>query len=700
MIDSQTTKFEALPSAPTKASDVSRLFASEAQRRQIRLGFIRIVVIVNVLLGLYYMGWRYTASINWTFWPISLALLAAETYSFIDGLMFGTTMWRFRERPAPERKRGGETVDVFITCYNEPVDLVRETVQSAMAITHPHSTWILDDGKNPEMEAMAEHKGAGYIVRSDDWDSRDRHAKAGNINNALFLTQGEFLLILDADQVPAPNILDRTLGYFRDEDVALVQTPQWFHNVPEGDPLGSQAPLFYGPIQQGKDGWNAAFFCGSNAILRRDALMAGGVIRYVRELRGRIQRALDASDAMLIRASRSMSPEVRVRMGSALNELRQAVRQARIGMQDRVPLQEVTWEFQRAAEDAARSIVAADMVSIHDELSSIPGIDAVDIDTQFSDLLGRDDDTVLQELMLRETSPLAAIEAVRKLLLAVDLDRDDEAIPVMPMATISVTEDMATSMRMHANGWKSVYHHEILAKGLAPEDLQTSLQQRLRWAQGTIQVFLKENPLVVRGLSFAQRMMYFATMWSYFSGFFAVVYLLAPIFYLFFGWMPIDAFSSEFFWRIIPYLLVNQLLFWAVGRGLPKWRGQQYSLALFPIWIKAVTSAAGNVWLGRKLGFVVTPKERQGGVSLSIIRPQLIVMVLLVAASIYGLTRMLLGLDDNRVAILINVGWSIYDLAALGVLVVAVRYRPKSTGNDLPAESAATRRGRAGLGSA
>ena len=62
--------------------------------------------------------------------------------------------------------------------------------------------------------------------------------------------------------------------------VAFVQTPQYFYNVPQDDPFGSQAPLFYGPIQQGKDGWNAAFFCGSNAILRREALFQLGLLTY------------------------------------------------------------------------------------------------------------------------------------------------------------------------------------------------------------------------------------------------------------------------------------------------------------------------------------------------------------------------------------------------------------------------------------
>src|SRR5919107_5554310 len=105
----------------------------------------------------------------------------------------------------------------------------------------------------------------GWRRARPDWQDRPRHAKAGNLNNALFMTTGEFLMILDADQIPSPEILHRTLGWFEDPEVAFVQTPQWFYNVPPGDPFGSQAPLFYGPIQQGKDGWNAAFFCGSDS---------------------------------------------------------------------------------------------------------------------------------------------------------------------------------------------------------------------------------------------------------------------------------------------------------------------------------------------------------------------------------------------------------------------------------------------------
>src|SRR5207248_3602749 len=115
---------------------------------------------------------------------------------------------------------------------------------------------------------------------------------------------GTFILFLDADMLARPDVLDRTLGYFRDPRVALVQTAQYFYNVPPGDPFGSQAPLFYGPIQQGKDGWNAAFFCGSNAVLRREALMQIGVIAYVKDVTKTVRRVLRVAEGVLSRTAR------------------------------------------------------------------------------------------------------------------------------------------------------------------------------------------------------------------------------------------------------------------------------------------------------------------------------------------------------------------------------------------------------------
>ena len=638
-----------------------------------------------MILGVNYLGWRWLESLNWSAWWIAVPLVMAETYSLIDVMLFGMTMWRLKGRTPPEPPPG-MTVDVFITTYNEPLDMVMGTAVAAQKIRYPHSTWILDDGARPELCALAEQQGVGYLTRSEDWADRPRHAKAGNLNNALMMTQGEFLMILDADQVPEPEILDRTLGYFNDRKLALVQTPQYFVNVPEDDPLGSQAPLFYGPIQQGKDGWNAAFFCGSNAILRREALMQLGLVGYVDEVERNVRRALKASGSAVRKARRS-AQAADPTVTRLLDEVEQATQQARADLQNGRSLSEITYEVRRTVDSAVQALVASNFSALQEDLVEIstmgPG-------PEHGALSPDELDDAVARLSSREWSPLGALESVQAVLDAISVERDDEAQPIMPLATISVTEDMATSMRMHALGWRSAYHHEILAYGLAPDNLKTMLTQRLRWAQGTVQVMLRENPLLKRGMKWGQRLMYFATMWSYLSGFAAVVYIAAPIIYLVLGVLPITSLSAEFFLRFIPFMVVNQVLFAVAGRGAKTWRGQQYSLALFPTWIKACTTAARNVWFGRPLGFAVTPKVREdSGRDWHLIRPQLIAMGLLTAALLAGLLRLVMGLNEP-LGTMVNVAWVVFDLIVLSVLVKAARYQ----GNTPEEEDEAARRAR------
>jgi cellulose synthase/poly-beta-1,6-N-acetylglucosamine synthase-like glycosyltransferase len=269
---------------------------------------------------------------------------------------------------------------------------------------------------------------------------------------------------------------------------------------------------------------------------------------------------------------------------------------------------------------------------------------------------------------------------VKALVSAVEVDLAGEAQPVMPLATISVTEDMATAMRLHALGWRTVYHHEVLARGLAPESLGAMLQQRLRWSQGTMQVLLKENPLVQRGLGLGQRLMYLATMWSYLAGFAALVFLAAPVLYLVAGVQPVTTYGDEFLLHLVPYLVASQLLFRVVGHGLRTWRGQQYNLALFPLWIRACVTAVGNVFFSRELGFVVTPKAGvDGGPTWRLIRPQLIAMAALLVAAAVGVARLQLGLAPAE-GTYVNLAWVAYDLLVLSIVLRAARHRaPHST---------------------
>jgi cellulose synthase (UDP-forming) len=377
------------------------------------------------------------------------------------------------------------------------------------------------------------------------------------------------------------------------------------------------------------------------------------------------------------------------------------VADARASLGRGAPIQEVTWQFQQGAAEVTRQFVRDDLDRIGAELVDLPGVDASQFEQALSTAL--DDEAVLARLAGREENPLAAIATVRGLLMAVDLDRSDQAQPVMAMSTISVTEDMGTALRLHAAGWRSAYHDEVLARGTAPQDLRSALKQRLRWAQGTVQILLLENPLTLPGLAFGQRLMYLATMLSYWSGFAAVVYLLSPLLYMFFLILPVRAFSADFLLHLLPYLFANFVLLTIVGWGRRTWRGQQYALALFPLWIRAVLSAVGNVYFGRKLGFVVTPKTSQStGTAFGAVWIQLVTIVLLLLAMVYGIAGVVLEFRDDWLAVAVNSFWIVYSLALLSVVIAAASHRPETAAETLPDDVVATNagdvRGRAGAG--
>lgn len=268
---------------------------------------------------------------------------------------------------------------------------------------------------------------------------------------------------------------------------------------------------------------------------------------------------------------------------------------------------------------------------------------------------------------------LSEFDAVRE---SVEVARTDLALVVHPLDTSTITEDMATAMHLHAMGWSSVYHHEVLVHGLAPDDAKTMLTQRQRWAAGSMQVFFKDNPLFVTGLSLAQRLMYLATMTSYLNGFAALVFIAAPIVYLTTGIFPLVANPVAFFALFLPSFISCQVLFQVAGRGSRGlWRGQQMSFALFPTWIAATLSGAAATFLGKHLSFAVTAKTKQSnGPGYQYVRPQLITMGLLIGASAIGVARLAAGLADVFPTLL-TLGWVAMDLALLGVVIGVARYQ-------------------------
>ncbi|MCO7622811.1 UDP-forming cellulose synthase catalytic subunit [Pseudomonas guariconensis] len=242
------------------------------------------LIILSTIISCRYLWWRYTSTLNWNDTldlVCGLTLLIAETYSwFVLILGYIQTCWPLERKPAnlPEQLTEWPTVDLMIPTYNEDLSVVRTTVLAALGLDWPRERlriYLLDDGRRDNFRAFAEEMGVGYIIRPDN-----KHAKAGNLNHALGVTDGELIAIFDCDHVPVRSFLQMTVGWFlKDPRLALVQTPHHFFSPdPFERNLGTfrnrpnEGELFYGLIQDGNDMWNAAFFCGSCAVLRRTAL--------------------------------------------------------------------------------------------------------------------------------------------------------------------------------------------------------------------------------------------------------------------------------------------------------------------------------------------------------------------------------------------------------------------------------------------
>ncbi|MEM5512592.1 UDP-forming cellulose synthase catalytic subunit [Pseudoalteromonas sp. AS84] len=243
-----------------------------------------VMITLSVTTSSRYLWWRYTETLNWDD-PLALALgaglLLAETYAWLVLILgFFQTVNPLERKPVPLPKDTDlwPTVDVYIPTYNEPLSVVRPTTLAALSIDWPAdklNVYILDDGKRPEFKDFAAEIGVGYLARADN-----NHAKAGNMNSAMRYTDGEYIAIFDCDHVPARSFLQMTMGQFlKDSKVCLVQTPHHFfsadpfeRNLNNHSQIPNENMLFYGLIQDGNDMWDATFFCGSCAVLKRAAL--------------------------------------------------------------------------------------------------------------------------------------------------------------------------------------------------------------------------------------------------------------------------------------------------------------------------------------------------------------------------------------------------------------------------------------------
>jgi len=299
-------------------SEFENRMPADPQKHRLGLEFMwQIFAIAALCLGAWYLHWRWTESLNEQALWLSVPVVLAETCAYFGLILFVHNLWSVNDTPrqAPpqfvsETREGFDQdrkirVDIFLPTYNEDPELTRLSILDAKKVTYRHpidiQIHVLDDGRREEMRNVAQDEGVNYITRPDNYGY-----KAGNLRNGMSQTSGDFMVILDSDTRPFPELLNETLGYFRDPDVAWVQTPQWFYDIPEGrpfgvwiadllgfsrgqlrslatkllpawhvgrDPYGSDPFLFYDVIQRRRNRANASFCCGAGSIHRRSAIL-------------------------------------------------------------------------------------------------------------------------------------------------------------------------------------------------------------------------------------------------------------------------------------------------------------------------------------------------------------------------------------------------------------------------------------------
>jgi cellulose synthase (UDP-forming) len=258
------------------------IFAAALITNRVRGRFAGLVLIfLSVVVSSRYTYWRVTETMfmdNLVDLVLGVGLLMAELYAFVVLLLgYIQTAWPLERKPVPLPQDLAEwpTVDLFIPTYNEALSVVRSTVLAAQSIDWPRDKikiFVLDDGRRDEFRVFCEDVGVTHVTRDNN-----RHAKAGNINAALKNTTGEFVAIFDCDHIPTRSFMQIAMGWFdRDPKLGMVQLPHYFfsadpfeRNLDTFGTVPNEGELFYGLIQDGNDLWNATFFCGSCAVLRR-----------------------------------------------------------------------------------------------------------------------------------------------------------------------------------------------------------------------------------------------------------------------------------------------------------------------------------------------------------------------------------------------------------------------------------------------
>lgn len=395
--------------------------------------------------------------------------------------------------------------------------MFEKTLEACACIRYPHATYLLDDTRDPRFRAVAERYGAVWLELVGL-----PGAKAGKINKALTLTDEEFILVLDPDHIPFPNLLDSVLGYFDDARVGFVQISQAYYNQFRSfvaRAAAEQTYMFYGPILMGLFGHGAGLAIGANCTFRRSAL------------------------------------------------------------------------------------------------ASIGG------------------------------------------------------------HGIGLAEDLVTAIRLHAEGWRSVYVPEILSRGLVPEDLGSFYKQQLKWSRGVYEVLFAELPGLFSRLTWRQRISYLTIGTYYLCGITTLIYLFIPYLYLWSGVQPASMPFEGFLTSLVPVGCIGLVVYvfaqrWLchpeTERGL-HWRGLMLKIGCWPVYVAGTLSAIVRA----SIPYIPTAKEAHHGNFLQLAWPHVVLLTLFAGTLLRVLFTRLVSTPEGTLMLTTEAEWGMVGFASMSVLMVS-----------------------------
>ncbi|SMP28505.1 glycosyltransferase [Shimia sagamensis] len=557
----------------------------------------------TIAAGAAYLHWRWTASLNSDAFVFSVCVATAESLFFLGTSLFYFDIWDegdtpfgavWDDNPWRTPQSTTTTVDIFVTTYDEPLDVVGPSLEAAAAVYVPDGVRVrvclLDDGDRAGMALEADRRGISYFARQTN-----EGFKAGNLRHALLRTSGDFVVICDADTRLLPSFLQNTMGYFRDPNVAWVQTPHWFYDLPEGESwhrwVTRQSPRWIRACPR------TARWC-SRVIARVLTWMSG------KNRVGRDPFLSDPSVFFDVIQRRRNRNGASFCCGAASIHRREAV-------------------FDAALRDKTQSVSKAAAKSR--------------LNTQ------------------------ACLSAH----------------PLQPYR-FHVSEDLYTSILIHADQaarWTSVYHPQVEARMLSPWCMTAWAAQRLKYAGGTFDIAIWDNPLFRKGLNWRQKLHYGATFWSYLSILWAPVLLLAPVVSLATGWAPVSAFSVEFFQRFLPAVVLGELAMVAACKGHAIGAGRVMAVVALPVQLRALYCVLRR----QTPQFAPTPKLPNAGGTPNMrhVWPHVTLLGVMGGAAVLGVWQTAQHVPGYSASLLwVNLFWLGVNMSFVVRAVQMARWRP------------------------